>query len=138
VLVRPAIVVQWHRQGFRLYRRWRSRSGRPSVDREVRDLIRQVNSANPLWCEIDRSYLLQDVQPCLRDRFSAKGKTFRESTITGGWRDGTGNNIEMSAPDRSYAQQCAKGFLRTGKFSWLAHGSGLPLRECYNEVRGAE
>ena len=40
---------QWHRQGFRLYWRWRSRSGRPSIDREVRDLIRQMNKANPLW-----------------------------------------------------------------------------------------
>jgi len=49
VLVKPATVVQWHRQGFRLYWRWRSRSGRPSVDREDRDLIRQMNSANPLW-----------------------------------------------------------------------------------------
>jgi putative transposase len=49
VLVKPATVVQWHRQGFRLYWRWRSRSGRPLVDREVRDLIRQMNRANPLW-----------------------------------------------------------------------------------------
>jgi putative transposase len=24
VLVKPATVVQWHRKGFRLYRRWRS------------------------------------------------------------------------------------------------------------------
>src|SRR6202521_5857343 len=49
LLVKPATVVRWHRQGFRLYWRWRSRSGRPSIDREVRDLIRQMNSANPLW-----------------------------------------------------------------------------------------
>ena len=49
VLVKPATVVQWHRQGFRLFWRWRSRSGRPSVDREVRDLIRQMSGANPLW-----------------------------------------------------------------------------------------
>jgi transposase InsO family protein len=49
VLVKPATVVQWHRQGFRLFWRWRSRSGRPSVDREVRDLIWQMSSANPLW-----------------------------------------------------------------------------------------
>ncbi len=48
VLVKPATVVRWHRQGFRLYWRWRSRSGRPSIGREVRDLIRQINSANPL------------------------------------------------------------------------------------------
>ena len=49
VLVKPATVVQWHRQGFRLFWRWRSRSGRPTVDREIRDLIRQMSSANPLW-----------------------------------------------------------------------------------------
>src|SRR6202051_2506332 len=49
VLVKPATVVQWRRQGFRLFWRWRSRSGRPSVDREVRDLIRQMSVANPLW-----------------------------------------------------------------------------------------
>jgi hypothetical protein len=49
VLVKPATVVQWHRHGFRLFWRWRSRSGRPSLDREVRDLIRQMNTANPLW-----------------------------------------------------------------------------------------
>src|SRR6202035_5105201 len=49
VLVKSATVVQWHRQGFRLYWRWRSRPGRPSVVREIRDLIRQMNGANPLW-----------------------------------------------------------------------------------------
>ncbi len=49
VLVKPATVVQWHRHGFRLFWRWRSRSGRPSVDREIRNLIRQMSSANPLW-----------------------------------------------------------------------------------------
>jgi len=49
VLVKPATVVQWHRQGFRLFWRWRSRAGRPSVDRETRDLVRQMNAANPLW-----------------------------------------------------------------------------------------
>src|SRR6267142_6348962 len=49
VLVKPTTVVQWHRQGFRLFWRWRSRSGRPCVSREIRDLIRQMSTANPLW-----------------------------------------------------------------------------------------
>src|ERR1039458_4950137 len=52
VLVKPATVVQWHRQGFRKYWRWRSRSrgvGRPAVNREIRELIRQTSAANPLW-----------------------------------------------------------------------------------------
>ena len=37
VLVKPATVVQWHRQGFRLFWRRRSKSGRPSADREIRN-----------------------------------------------------------------------------------------------------
>src|ERR1700730_1053528 len=47
VLVKPATVVQWHPQGFRLFWRWRSRSGRPSVDCEIRELIREGSNANP-------------------------------------------------------------------------------------------
>jgi hypothetical protein len=49
LLVKPTTVIQWHRQGFRRYWHWRSRSGRPSVDREIRDPIGQMSSANPLW-----------------------------------------------------------------------------------------
>ncbi len=48
VLVKPATVVGWHRQGFRLFWGWRSQAGRPRADREVRDLIRQMSAANPL------------------------------------------------------------------------------------------
>ncbi len=52
VLVKPATVVQWHRRGFRLYWRWRSRSrqiGRPKTSTEIRQLIRQMSMANPIW-----------------------------------------------------------------------------------------
>jgi hypothetical protein len=49
VLVKSATVVEWHRAGFRLYWRWRSRAGRPRAAREIRDLIRQMSKANPLW-----------------------------------------------------------------------------------------
>ena len=51
-LVKPTTVVQWHRQGFRRYWRWRSRChgrGRPAVAHEVRGLIREMSRANPLW-----------------------------------------------------------------------------------------
>ena len=49
-LVKPATVVQWHRKGFRLYWRWRSRRpGRPKIGTEIRDLIRRMSNANPLW-----------------------------------------------------------------------------------------
>src|SRR5258707_10939152 len=50
VLVKPATVVQRHRKGFRLYWRWRSRRpGRPKMSTEIRDLIRRMSLANPLW-----------------------------------------------------------------------------------------
>ena len=50
VLVKPATVVQWHRKGFRLYWRRRSRHlGRPRMNCELRDLIRKMSRANPLW-----------------------------------------------------------------------------------------
>jgi putative transposase len=49
-LVKPATVVQWHRKGFRLYWRRRSRPlGRPRMKREIRELIRQMSQVNPLW-----------------------------------------------------------------------------------------
>jgi hypothetical protein len=50
-IVRPDTVVCWHRAGFRCYWRWKSRSrpGRPAVPGEIRQLIRQMSVANPLW-----------------------------------------------------------------------------------------
>jgi putative transposase len=51
VIVKPETVIAWHRRGFRLYWSWKSRhpQGRPSVSREVVDLIRKMSSANPRW-----------------------------------------------------------------------------------------
>jgi len=52
VIVKPETVVNWHRRGFRLFWTWisrRRRSGRPGVNPEVRDLIRKMAAANPLW-----------------------------------------------------------------------------------------
>lgn len=52
VLVRPATVVAWHRQGFQLYWRWKSRHcsvGRPPLDLELRSLIRRMARENPTW-----------------------------------------------------------------------------------------
>ena len=50
VIVQPETIVRWHRSGFRLYWRWKSRSrgGRPKVAREIRRLIREMSLANPL------------------------------------------------------------------------------------------
>jgi hypothetical protein len=50
-VVRPETVVRWHRGGFRLYRRWKSRwhDGRPRMSADIRRLIREMRLANPLW-----------------------------------------------------------------------------------------
>ena len=49
-IVQPATVVRWHRQGFRYYWCWKSRGrGRPKLDPEIRQLIRRMCLANPLW-----------------------------------------------------------------------------------------
>ena len=50
VIVQPKTVIKWHRQGFRLYWRWKSRKiGRPPIDAEVRALIRQMSDRNSTW-----------------------------------------------------------------------------------------
>jgi putative transposase len=49
-IVQPETVVRWHRQGFRYYWRWKSRRrGQPRIDPEIRQLIRRMSRANPLW-----------------------------------------------------------------------------------------
>ena len=50
-IVRPETVIRWHRAGFRAYWRWKSRPriGRPKTPLEIRQLIREISLANPLW-----------------------------------------------------------------------------------------
>ena len=49
-IVQPETVVRWHRQGFRLYWRWKSRDrGRPRTSHEIRNLVRRMAHENPLW-----------------------------------------------------------------------------------------
>jgi len=50
-ILKPETVIRWHRVGFRAYWRWKSRarSGRPKTPLEIRELIREMSVANPLW-----------------------------------------------------------------------------------------
>src|SRR5262245_50519439 len=49
VLVQPATLIRWHRQGFRWFWRWTSRPGRPPIPAELRALIRRMARENPTW-----------------------------------------------------------------------------------------
>src|SRR5665213_690445 len=50
-IIKPETLIRWHRAGFRLYWRWKSRpqGGRPKTELEVRQFIREMSAANPLW-----------------------------------------------------------------------------------------
>jgi len=52
VVVKPATVIGWHRKGFKLFWKRKSRRtgpGRPRVSKETRDLVRRIAEANPIW-----------------------------------------------------------------------------------------
>jgi Integrase core domain len=50
-VIRPDTIVRWHRRGFRALWWWKSRRrlGRPAIAKDMRDLIREISRANPLW-----------------------------------------------------------------------------------------
>jgi hypothetical protein len=51
VIVKPETVIGWHRAGFGLYWRWRSRrcGGRPKISGEIRGLIKRLAQENRDW-----------------------------------------------------------------------------------------
>jgi putative transposase len=51
VIVQPATLIRWHRQGFRFLWRWTSRPGRPPIPTDLQGLIRRMARGNPTWGE---------------------------------------------------------------------------------------
>jgi transposase InsO family protein len=71
VIVQLRTVIGWHRAGFRLFWRWKSRgSGRSSIDRELIELIRRMWQANPTWGSLR-----------IRDELAKLGLHVSDSTI---------------------------------------------------------
>ena len=50
IIFQPETLRRWHRTGFRLFWRWKSRRrpGRPAVSADVRCLVRRISLDNPL------------------------------------------------------------------------------------------
>jgi putative transposase len=50
-VVKPETVIKWHKTAFRIHWRWKSKlkEGRPKVNWEVINLIKQMAKENPLW-----------------------------------------------------------------------------------------
>jgi hypothetical protein len=50
VVVKPATIIGWHKKGFKLYWKRKSRRvGRPNIDWRLIKLIRKMQKENPLW-----------------------------------------------------------------------------------------
>src|SRR5574341_907390 len=50
-VVQPVTFLRWHRQGFRLFWRWKSTPGRPPIPPDLQALIRRMARENPSWGE---------------------------------------------------------------------------------------
>ena len=51
-VVKPDTFIRWHRNGFRLFWRWKSRSrGRPKLPSDLRQLICAIAAENSIWGE---------------------------------------------------------------------------------------
>jgi transposase InsO family protein len=78
-IVQPETVLRWHRQGFRLYWRWKSRDrGRPRASQEIRRLVRRMALENPLWgaprIHGEMLKLCLDVAQATVSRYMPRGK----------------------------------------------------------------
>ena len=72
IIVKPDTVLRWHRDGFRLYWRWKSRKkpGRPKIDAEIRSLIRRMSRENATWGS-----------PRIQSELALLGYTVDQSTV---------------------------------------------------------
>jgi putative transposase len=52
MVVRPGTFTGWHRKGFKLFWRWKSRPGRPALPQEIRALIVRMARENPTWGQL--------------------------------------------------------------------------------------
>src|SRR5262249_48997144 len=51
-VVKPDTLIRWHRQGFRLFWKWKSRAaGRPRVPVDLQRLVAAMAMSNPTWGE---------------------------------------------------------------------------------------
>jgi putative transposase len=51
IIVRPKTFVGWHRKGFGLWWRWKSRAGRRPIPVELQQLIRKIAREHVTWGE---------------------------------------------------------------------------------------
>jgi transposase InsO family protein len=104
-VVQPDTLIRWHRRGFRVFWKWKSRSrGRPSVPADVQKLIVKMATNNPTWGDerIADELLLKigvQISPRTIRRYIPKPQ-FRES-VSGD----EGYRFVIHDRDRIYSQE---------------------------------
>jgi putative transposase len=48
-VVKPETFTRWHREGFHLFWRWKSKPGRPPLPKDFQALLRRMALENPTW-----------------------------------------------------------------------------------------
>jgi hypothetical protein len=120
VVVRPETLIRWHRAGWKLFWRLKSRPGRPPIPLEVQELIRRMANENPSWGEerIANELLLKldiRVSPRTLNKYLLLAAT--------------------EQPDYMDLSQQIAGAVRS---EYLAgHGSAYPLIEAVRPTAGA-
>ena len=49
MIVKRETLIGWHRRGFQLFWKWKSRVGRPRLPENIRKLIARMALENPTW-----------------------------------------------------------------------------------------
>ena len=99
-LMKPATVKRWHRAGYRLLWRWKSRKrGRASLEQEMQALIRKLSRENPLWSaqRIRDTLSLLGYPPICDDtvrKYMVKRRKPREPSTT--WLPFLRNHLDIS------------------------------------------
>jgi putative transposase len=95
LIVSPATVVRWHRQGFRLY--WRCKShgnpGRPRVSTDIRRLIGQMAGENTTWGAPRIGSELRLLGHCVADSTVAKYLPQRRKPPSQTWKTFLNNHV---------------------------------------------
>jgi putative transposase len=48
-IVQPETLIRWHRRVFKLFWRWKSKTGKARLPRNLRELIAKMAKENPTW-----------------------------------------------------------------------------------------
>jgi putative transposase len=99
IIVKPETVIRWHRQGFKLYWRWKSKApvGRPKIDKEIRELIGKMSRENPLWgvprIQAELRLLGHDLAESTVAKYRVRGRTSPSQT----WKTFLANHAKLIA-----------------------------------------